>query len=105
MNDLPGDYTLKISLKLIAAIEKDHGSLYRMAENLLEQSLPFSTMAAILKIIYRYAGCKMPEDELDDFILRQPCAELLGTILLEILEPVERLGAILPGEEHPAPKK
>jgi hypothetical protein len=80
-------YALQPSLKLVAALENAHGSLYLLAEDLLEKSLPLSEMVEIVKALYRYAGC---DEELDDFLLQQPCTEILITFLLEVLGPVER---------------
>ena len=91
-------YQLKITLSLISEMEEAYGSLYKIAESLLDKSLPLSSMIGILKMLYRYAGCKIPEAELDDFFLRQPCTELLTSVLLDILEPIDRMGAITPGE-------
>ncbi len=80
------NYPLTISLPLITALEEAHGSLYQIAEGLLDKSLPLSAMIDMLKIIYRHAGCEIA----DEFILQQPCTEILITVLLDILEPVER---------------
>jgi len=92
---LPGldqpSYPLRITLSLIAEMEGTYGSLYQLAESLLDKSLPLSTIIGVLKMIYRHAGCGISEDALDDFLLRQPCTELLTSVLLDILEPIERL--------------
>jgi hypothetical protein len=79
-------YTLKTSLKLIAEVEASYGSLYALAEDLLEKTLPLSEMVEIVKSFYRHAGCAAP---LDDFLLQQPCAEILITFLLDVLRPIE----------------
>ena len=81
-------YTLKTSLKLIAAVEEGYGSLYALAEDLLEKTLPLSEMVEIVKTLYRHAGC---ETARDDFLLQQPCTEILITFLLDILGPIERV--------------
>jgi hypothetical protein len=81
-------YTLKPSLQLIAALEGEYGSLYLLAEDLLEKSLPLSEMVEIVKALYRHAGC---DDVLDGFLLQQPCTEILITFLLEVLGPIERV--------------
>jgi hypothetical protein len=86
-------YTLKTSLKLIAAVEADYGSLYALADDLLEKTLPLSEMVDIVKVLYRHAGCAK---SLDDFLLQQPCTEILITFLMEAIGPVERAGAALP---------
>ena len=83
-------YTLKPSLQLIATLEKAHGSLYELAEDMLEKTLPLSEMVEIVKALYRHAGC---EAELDGFLLQQPCTEILITFLLEVLGPIERVAA------------
>ena len=83
-------YELKPSLQLVAALESVHGSLYQLAEELLDKTLPLSEMIDVMKMLYRHAGCAA---ELDDFLLRQPCTELLITFLLEVIGPVERIAA------------
>lgn len=95
-----GSYTLKISLALIAAIENNHGSIYQLAEKLLDKSLGLAVIISVLKSVYRAAG----RDVAEEFLLQQPCAELLTSVLLDILGPVERLGAVQPGEPSPAAK-
>lgn len=83
-------YNLKTSLNLIAAVEADYGSLYALAEDLLEKTLPLSEMVEIVKVLYRHAGCVKP---LDEFLLQQPCTEILINFLMEVIGPVERVGA------------
>jgi hypothetical protein len=80
-------YPLKASLKLIAAVEEGYGSLHALAEDLLEKTLPLSEMIEIVKTLYRYAGCMSVDDE---FLLQQPCTEILITFLLDVLGPIER---------------
>ncbi len=81
-------YALKPSLQLIAALENEYGSLYLLAEDMLEKTLPLSGMVDIVKALYRFAGCGA---DIDDFLLQQPCTEILITFLLEVLGPVERV--------------
>ena len=81
-----GAYPLKTSLKLVAEVEAGCGSLYALAEDLLEKTLPLSEMIEIVKKLYLHAGCEVP----DDFLLQQPCTEILITFLLEVLGPIER---------------
>lgn len=94
-------YPLKISLQFISEIENAYGSIYRLAEGLVDRSLSLTVIVGILKLAYRHAGCEITEE----VILRQPCTELLTSILLDILGPVDRLGAVLPGEAVTAQKK
>jgi hypothetical protein len=83
-------YALHTSLPLIVALENEYGSLYLLAEDLLEKSLPLSEMVEIVKVLYRHAGC---DDEIDRFLLQQPCTEILINFLLEVLGPIERVAA------------
>jgi hypothetical protein len=83
-------YPLKISLKLIAEVEADHGSLYVLAEDLLGKTLPLSEMVEIVKMLYGHAGCTAVPD---DFLLQQPCTEILITFLLDVLGPIERVAS------------
>jgi hypothetical protein len=82
------NYTLTPSLELIAALEGEYGSLYLLADDLLEKSLPLSEMVEIVKALYRHAGCT---GEIDGFLLQQPCTEILISFLLEVLGPIERV--------------
>ena len=79
-------YTLKPDLSLIAALESEYGSLYQLAEDLLDKSLPLSEMVEIVRALYKHAGCGAD----DAFLLQQPCAEMLIGFLLDVLGPVER---------------
>lgn len=94
---LPGldqSYPLKISLQLITDLERVHGSIYGIAEKLLEETLTLSAMMGILKTLYRHAGCESTEEALEEIVLRETNGELLATVLLDILAPIERLGAL-----------
>ena len=83
-------YPFRNSLKLVAEIEGKYGGIYQIAERLLDKTLTLTAMIAILRIAYRYSGCGMTEEELNEFLLRQPCTELLTSVLLVILEPIDR---------------
>jgi hypothetical protein len=94
MTDLPGagqGYSFKASLRLVAEVEGKYGGLHQIAERLLDKSLTLTAMVGILGIAYRHSGCGAAEDELGEFLLRQPCTQLLTSVLLDILEPVDRL--------------
>lgn len=80
-------YTLKPTLALIEALESEYGSLYQLAEDLLEKSLPLSEMVEVVRALYKHAGCTVS----GDFLLGQPCAEILISFLLGILGPIERM--------------
>jgi len=83
-------YALKPSLELIAALESEHGSLYLLADELLDKTLPLSEMVEVVQTLYRHAGC---DAALDEFLLQQPCTEILINFLLEVLGPIERAAA------------
>ena len=103
MISLPGPdkvYALKPSLQLIADIESAHGSLYLLADDLLEKTLPLSGMVDVVKRLYRHAGCHA---EIDEFLLQQPCADILINFLLDVLGPIEKVAAALAPDiiKHP----
>jgi len=75
---------------LVRKMEESHGSLYVMTDRLIDGSLPLSSIIEILKIVYRHAGSETPDGVLDEFILQQPCTEMLSSVLLGILQPVEK---------------
>jgi hypothetical protein len=84
-----GAHAWKPNLRHIAAIEQDYGSLYLLAEHLLDQSLSLSAIVGVVKLLYRQAGCTAEDSLLDAFLLRQPCTSLLVRALLEVLKPIE----------------
>ncbi len=76
---------LKPDFALIGAIEAEHGSLYALAEDLLDKSLPLTEMVAVVGALYRHAGC----DVTVEFLLQRPCADILIRFLLAVLRPIE----------------
>jgi hypothetical protein len=99
------DYPVKITLGLVADLEKKYGSLYQIAEGLIAKNMPLSTIADMLKTVYRAAGCDTEEKTLDAFLVRQPCADIFAAFLLDILSPLENMGGVMLGERRPARKK
>ncbi len=76
---------LQPDFALINAIEAEHGSLYALAEDLLEKSLPLSEMVAVVEALYKHAGAAVTAE----FLLGQPCADILIRFLLSVLKPIE----------------
>lgn len=74
---------------LVAALEAEHGSLYEMASDLFDKTLPLSEMIEVVGKLFRHAGARVTPD----FLLGQPCAEILIQFLLAVLEPVEKSAA------------
>lgn len=77
-----------LTLETIRAIEIRHGSLYQIAEDLLHHSLP----AAVAEDILCLTGIVSEET---------PASEALAHLLLDVLEPVDTMGAVGLGEEYP----
>lgn len=96
-----GGCPLKVSLELITELENEYGSLYQVSEDILSQSMSVSRMAGFLKMLYRHAGCDVPEE----WLLKQSSTDLLVTFLLSVLEPIDKIGAVLLGENQTAPKE
>jgi hypothetical protein len=90
-------HPLKPDFALIEKIEAEHGSLYALADDLLEKSLPLSEMIAVVEALYAHAGAAATAD----FLLLQPCADILIRFLLAVLEPVEKVppGGNVPDED------
>lgn len=83
------DYALDITLALIAAIEADYVSLYRLADELLDKTLPVTEMLAVLTMLYRHAGCEAGDDALGAFLLTRASAAMLEDFLVAVLGPLE----------------
>ncbi len=81
-----------LTLDMIKEIENEYGSLYQIAEDLLNKTLPHSVIEDILKFI----GCN--DNEISS-------EEVLTNVLLDTLEPIDILGAICLGEELPVLEK
>lgn len=101
---LPGpckEYSLHVSLNVVQEAEKEHGSLYLLGEKVLARTIAVSESIQILKFFYMQAGYAEDMQILDNYLLRQNCLELLTSVLLAILNPMQKLGAlseIAPGE-------
>lgn len=79
-----------MNLNRVALLEAKYGSLYKLAEDLINKSLPMVIVEDILKFIGE-----------DGFIDEEASPEEnLKNILLEILEPVDEMGAVRLGEEE-----
>lgn len=94
---LPAGGVLRVplTLGLVAQLEDAHGSVFSMAENILQKTLPLSEAIAILAGIYRAGGCTMTDDARAEFLLADaaPVAVLTG-ILTRIITPLHHLDAV-----------
>lgn len=91
-----GVYPFIPTLSLVEKMEKQSGSLFKLAENLVQKTMPLHDMIALLQLVYREAGCILPADALADYLLRRapvPPLSLLSDILLQILTPLQAAGA------------
>lgn len=91
-----GVYPFIPTLSLVEKMEKDTGSLFKLAEDLVQKTIPLHDVIHILQLVYRDAGCIVPADALGDYLLRQspvPPLSLLSDILLQILTPLQAAGA------------
>lgn len=79
-------HALEADFALLEKIEAEHGSLYALADDLLEKSLPLTELVAVVRALYAHAGA----DVTADFLLGQPCADILIRFLLGVLKPIEQ---------------
>lgn len=94
-----GDVAVKINLDLVERLEKKGGSLFKIADQLVQKELPLSDILQLLLVAY--ASPDHERQSLADYILKQspkPPAQILSEILLHILTPSQRMGAIQSGE-------
>lgn len=90
------------TLALVEKMEKETGSLFTLAEKLVQKTIPLHDVIGILQLVYRDAGCVLPEEVLGDYLLRRapvPPLSLLSDILLHILTPLQAAGAFERVEE------
>lgn len=90
------------TLALVEKMEKETGSLFTLAEKLVQKTIPLHDVIGILQLVYRDAGCVLPDDVLGDYLLRRapvPPLSLLSDILLHILTPLQAAGAFEEAEE------
>lgn len=77
-------------------MEREFGSLFKMAENLVQKTMPLHEVINILQLVYREAGCALPDAQLADYLLCRsavPPLSLLSDVLLHILTPLQTAGA------------
>lgn len=79
-----------MNLNRVALLEAKYGNIYKLAEDLINKSMPRVIVEDILKFIAE-----------DSFIDDESSPEEnLKNILLEILEPLDEMGAVRLGEEE-----
>lgn len=96
--------SLPLTLSLVTAIEERHGSLFALAEGVLQKSLMLSAMVDILHTAYRHGGCGMEDDTRAAFLLAARPAALVADMLTRIIDPLQYLGAVedaAAGKPHP----
>ena len=101
---LPGpkrDYALNLNLRLVETMEQE-GSLMDLAENLTAGRVKQEDLFLRLKIVYQAAGCLLPLEALRRFLAEDKPPPILAEVLLGILTPLLKMGAVLPGEERAA---
>ncbi len=74
---------MKLSLRVVQQLEEAHGSLYKIAEALLDKTLAAAEIESILKKLCCHDHRDMPGEE------------RLMQILLDILGPFEKMGAVV----------
>lgn len=94
-----GDVRLTPTLQLIVDLERECGSLFKAAEQLVRGELDIKDVLALLRIIYHAAGYEenleqLMEQKYPDFILAQAMTELLN--------PLYHLGAVREGKPKTA---
>jgi hypothetical protein len=107
MNDIiltgpEGDHKLHLNLQLVKNLEDADGSLFKTADMLLQKELPLTDVLKLVAVAYRAAGCVMPEEELNVFLLQHTPALILTEILVGLLAPMRQMGVDPGGKPQPA---
>jgi hypothetical protein len=95
------EYALCINLDLVEKLEKKGGSLFKIADQLVQKELSMSEILQLLCVAYKAAGCETVASDLSDYLLlrsKRAPSSLLSDILVEILSPAAKLGAVKAGE-------
>jgi hypothetical protein len=98
-----GGCSLPINLDLVEKLEKKAGSLFKLADQLVQRELTLSEILQVLEVVYGAAGILVPD--VASFLLRQstrPPAQILSEVLVHILTPAARMGAVETGERDAA---
>jgi hypothetical protein len=92
-----GELRLDLTLDLVEKLEDTGGSLFKTADMLVDKTLPLTDIVRLLRVAYAQAGF---DGNIAEFLLaaRTPPALLLKDILLGILAPLHRMGAVADGE-------
>lgn len=105
---VPGDkIPLRPTLQLVKNLEEAGGSLFKIADMLLQRELPLCDVITLLHVTYETAGCAESRENRAEFLLEKSPALLLTNILVAILDPLHQMGAVHeaetpPGEVPPA---
>jgi hypothetical protein len=105
-----GTAELRLTLSLVCALEKAHGSLFALAGRLLKKECTLGEIVGALAFLYTQAQPEMTRAAAEEFLLSappQPPAALLADILVGILTPLQAAGAVeaAPGTgENPPPR-
>jgi len=88
-----GPYATPLNLALVEALEQD-ANLLHVAEKLTAREMKLGDIVVLLMRIYRHAGCTLTGEDLSAFLLTQAPATLLADVLLTVLTPLAKAGAI-----------
>lgn len=97
-----GNHTLHPTLTLVTELEDAGGSLFLIAESLVQKTLGLADIIRLLGIVYQHAQTKtmttkMTAEQLPDFLLTQspvPPASILADVLMAILRPLYAMEAV-----------
>jgi len=89
-----GQLVFAPTLQLVERLEAEHGSLLKLADDLVQKNMPLSRVLDILCLVYSHTGCTHTKDSLREFLWRgmapSPVA-LLSDILIDILTPLQSM--------------
>lgn len=95
-----GQLELPLTLALVDLMEQKAGSLYALAENLLQGKQPLGDILRLLEAVYRHAGCPLEEPALQAFLMTQQPAGLLIRLLGAVLTPLSSVDIALEAQQH-----
>lgn len=85
------------TLQLVERLEAEYGSLLKLADDLVQKTLPLSKVLDTLVVVYGYAACTLDDETLRLFLwrgMKQSPVALLSDILIDILTPLHDMDAI-----------
>lgn len=86
-----GALPLMLNLALVELMEETAGSLYALAAQLLAGDAAHGCLLRLLDAVYLHAGCRMPPEARQDYLMTLNAAAITTALLAAVLTPLSRI--------------